>query len=1040
VKNILKNRVFVIIFFIILSFIIYLLINHLKNSEIDRYKKDTYREKVLESKVYLHTLIKEKQNATSTIALGLSRNSDIIAALKDVQLNTNLLKEYSKQLKINTDFKNVWFQLVTKDGVSIQRSWTEYKNDKIAMARSDLKETLKEKKILNTISVGKFDMSFKSIVPVFDDNETFLGLVEVITHFNSIAKKLEEKKINTIALADKRFKKQLTHAFSKTFIDDYYVANLDARKYLVHYLQDYGIDKYLKNLTIDDFYIDNDLKSVVSYYRVSDDLTNSVIGHILLIQSIDKIDISKISYIQYIHNIYLLFSIIILILVFYFFNNIEIKNIEGKSYSLRIFLTILVIYFILAFSIYQLIKMKYNGDIESYKQTVIQQTLLEYNSIVQKNKDISEFIFLELLNKPDIIKAFKNKDREKLYALLLNKYKSLAIKYNLRQLHFHLPDSTSFLRMHKPKIYGDSLVGIRQSVEYVNNSLKPFYGFEEGRIYNGFRYVFPLFDEKNNHMGSVETSFDIKSFIDNYMNLFETKRVNFLISKKIIDEKVFKDQQSNYSKSPVEGYYFDKSIVKKLEASMAKTLQNKAKKEVFDTIAKKIKQGSQFSVHFSDVDELTVIIPIINKISGEIVGALNVSKSDRFIKNRLQEFNQLIMIILIVLGFMIFFVYREYLSKIKAKVESQNNQKILDSQNSFIVITDGVKIKRVNNTFLEFFGYESLGKFQNDYSCICDFFLDEKGKGYLLKEINGLNWFEYMKENLDKNIQVKMDDKNHQSHIFYIDFDISNRIYDNNYIVTFVDITHLKNVENQLLSSEKMASLGNMIGNIAHQWRQPLSVISTAASGVHMKQQYGLLQDGDIEKNMDYIVENTKYLSETIDTFRDFVKENDSKELTKSNINEIIESVLKIMEATLKNNYIKIVFNSTKNIQKTMVKGEFIQVITNLINNAKDVLKERKVKEPKITIELTEQKNNIVITLEDNGGGIDETIIDKIFEPYFTTKHKSMGTGLGLYICHKIIIESFDGDISVKNSQDGAIFTITLPQDIKNTNIDLKQS
>ena len=1029
-KSVFKSRIAVILFFIILSFTIYLIINYLKNNEIERYKKDTYRDKVLESKVYLNTLIKEKENATSTIALGLSRNSDIISALKDIKINPTLLKDYSKQLKINTDFKNVWFQLITKDGISIQRSWTEYKNDKISESRVDLQKILKDRKILNSISVGKFDMTFKSSVPVFDeDNTTFLGVVEVITHFNSIAKKLEEKKVNTIILADKRYKKQLTHAFSKVFINDYYVANLDAKKHLVHYFQKYGIDKYFDNLTVDDFYIDYNLNSIVSYYKLNTQSNDKTLGHILLLQSIDKIDISKIIYIEYIHNIYLLFSIIILLLVFYFFNKIEIRNIDGKSYSLRIFLTILVIYFILAFSIYQLIKIKYIGDIENYKQTIIKQTLLEYNSIIQKNKDISEFIFLELLSKPEIIKVFKNQDREKLYSILLDKYKSLKIKYNLRQLHFHLPDSSSFLRMHKPSVYGDSLVGIRQSVEYVNNSLKPFYGFEEGRIYNGFRYVFPLFDDKNQHIGSVETSFDIKSFIDSYMTLFETKRVNFLVSKKVIDEKVFKNQQSNYIKSPVEGYYFDKNIVEKLEISMAKTVQHKAKKEVFDTIAKKIKHGTPFSVHFNNVDELTIIIPVINKISGEVVGSLNVSKSDKFIKNRLQEFTQLIVIILIVLGFMIFFIYREYLSKIKAKIESKNNQKILDSQNSFIVITDGTNIKKVNNTFLEFFGYESLEEFQKYYSCICDFFLDEKGKGYLLKEMNGLNWFEYIKQNLSSNIQVKMDDKKHQPHIFYIDFDINNRMYDNNYIITFVDITHLKNVENQLLYSEKMASLGNMIGNIAHQWRQPLSVISTAASGVHMKQQYGLLQDGDIEKNMDYIVENTKYLSETIDTFRDFIKENDNKESISVSVAEVIESVLKIMEATLKNNYITVVFDSTKDIQKTMVKGEFIQVITNLINNAKDVFKERKTKEPKIIIELKEYKDEILVIIEDNGGGIDENIIDNIFEPYFTTKHKSMGTGLGLYICHKIICESFDGDLSVKNSSTGAIFTIAIPQD-----------
>ncbi len=1034
-RNIFKSRVFVILTFVSLSFCIYLLIDYLKDKEIQQYKIETYREKVIESKVYLNTLIKEKQNTTSTIGLGLSRNSDIIDALKNTKINPKLLEEYSKRLKHNTDFKNVWFQLITKDGISVQRSWTDYKNDKISLSRTDLQQVLKDKKLLNTISVGKYDMTFKVIVPVFDiDNVTFLGVVEVITHFNSIAKKLEEKKIDAIVLADKKYKTQLTKAFSKTFIDDYYVANLDAKTYLVHYFQKYGMDKYLENLSLDDFYIDYELHSIVSYFKIMDDVSGTVIGHILLIQSIDKIDISKISYIQYIHNIYLLFSIIVLILIFYFFNTIEIRNIDGKSYSLKIFLTIFIVYIVLAFSIYKLVKIKYIGDIENYKQTVVNQTLLEYNSIVQKNKDISEFIFLELLNTDKVKELLKARKREELYNLLLDKYKALTIKYNLRQLHFHLPDSTSFLRMHKPNIYGDSLLGVRQSVEYVNVNYKPFFGFEEGRVYNGFRYVFPLFDKQNTCIGSVESSFDIKTFVDNYMNLFETKRVNFLISQKIVEDKVFKSQQSNYIKSPVKGFYFDRLIIEKLETSTSRIMQHKANQEVFDEIAYKIYQGSPFTVHFSNVDELTVVIPIINKISGEVVGSLNVSKSDRFIKNRLQEFTQLIVIILIVLGFIMFFIYREYLSKMKAKIESKNNQKILDSQNSFIVITDGISIKRVNNTFLEFFGYETLDDFREKHDCICDFFLNEKGKNYLQKNMGELTWFEYMEQNQGMTFQVKIDDKQQQSHIFYIEFDMHNKIYEDNFILTFIDITHLKNVESQLLYSEKMASLGNMIGNIAHQWRQPLSIISTCASGIHMKQQYGLLQEGDIEKNMDYIVQNTQYLSETIDTFRDFIKDNDSKEITTVNINEAITSVLKIMEATLKNNYIEVVFEPKDNIERNMAKGEFTQVITNLINNAKDVLKERKVKEPKIYIETQKNNDEILITVEDNAGGIDESIIDNIFEPYFTTKHKSMGTGLGLYICHKIIVESFEGDLTVKNSVKGAVFSIRIPLNNINKN------
>ena len=155
------------------------------------------------------------------------------------------------------------------------------------------------------------------------------------------------------------------------------------------------------------------------------------------------------------------------------------------------------------------------------------QTLLEYNSIVEKNRDIADFIYDGVVNTPNTINLFQARDREKLYDGLLNHYKQMSLKYSIRQLHFHLPDSSSFLRMHKKELYGDSLVGVRESVEYVNKTLKPFYGFEEGRVYNGFRYVYPLFNEDEKHLGSVEISYDIKSFMDGFHNddVFDFSRI-----------------------------------------------------------------------------------------------------------------------------------------------------------------------------------------------------------------------------------------------------------------------------------------------------------------------------------------------------------------------------------------------------------------------------------------------------------------------------------------------------------------------------------
>ena len=1030
--NIPKNKYLLLLIFLVLSGIIYLVIEKLKENDIENYKQESYKENITSAEIHLTTLIKEKQNATTTIALGTATNNQIIEALKTKKLTGNLLKDHSKKLAENTDFKNVWFQIITKEGDVLERSWTDIKNDNILDIREDVKKVIRDKVVLNSINVGKFDLNFKTLVPVFDPHtKVFLGVAEIITHFNSIAQRLEDQKISTVILADKMYKKQLTHPMTKTFIGDYYVANGNINKNLLTYFRSVDIDKYLAYFKNNDYFVDDKLQSVVSYYAINDiNSKNKQLGHILLIQDVSIVDAHSISYIHYIYNIYFLFAIIALLLVIYLSGTIEIKNIAGKTYSVDFLIYVIIIYFSLSFGIYTLLKMKYDDDIKSYYQTLTSQTLLEYNFNAEKNKDFADFVYDEVINSPKIIELFEKRDREELYNELIESYKQLVLKYNTRQVQFHLPDSSSFLRMHKKELFGDSLAGVRESVDYVNKTLKPFYGFEEGRIYNGFRSVYPLFGKDGQHLGSVEISFDMQSFVENYTKYFDAKRVQFFISEKVMKDKVFTSQQSNYVKSPVEGFLFDKIFLDTVTLTNTKNTKKLPTKEQLDEIAQKIKAGAPFTIHFEQIDEIGVFIPIVNKISGEIVACIAISKDDNVIRYRWNELNQVIVVVMIVLVFIMFFVYREFLSKKRAQIELANNQKILDSQTSFIIITNGKVLQRVNQSFLHFFGFPNVEGFKKEYDCICDFFIYEKGKNYITKEMDGGSWFDYIKNHPNDDKQVKIFDKNKEEHIFYIEVNFDESLEDGNYIVTFIDITHLKHIENQLVYSEKMASLGNMIGNIAHQWRQPLSVISTCASGISMKHEYGVLKDEDIEPNMEMIVENTKYLSETIDTFRDFIKESDEKEKKRVSVDEVIGTTLAIMEASLKNHYITLSYDKgVETYYKTMAKGEFAQVITNLINNAKDALLERKVENPTINITLRKIDNRLVVTVEDNGGGIDTNIISNIFEPYFTTKHKSKGTGLGLYICHKIITESLGGKIYVKNGETGAKFYIEFELD-----------
>jgi len=248
------------------------------------------------------------------------------------------------------------------------------------------------------------------------------------------------------------------------------------------------------------------------------------------------------------------------------------------------------------------------------------------------------------------------------------------------------------------------------------------------------------------------------------------------------------------------------------------------------------------------------------------------------------------------------------------------------------------------------------------------------------------------------------------------------------------DITEIKKLEAERLKNQelifqqsKTASMGEMIGNIAHQWRQPLSIISTASTGLIIEKELGVLDDSKLIDTLKSINEYTQHLSNTIETFREYIK--DTKEFKEVILQDRIKMAISIINASFSSNFIVIKTNieNVEPIKIKLVLGELSEVLINIFNNSKDVLKERKIESPWVDVQLRRQKNKAIITIEDNGGGIDEKIIERIFEPYFTTKHQSQGTGLGLHMSYKIITESLKGSIYVKNTSNGAKFFIELP-------------
>ena len=248
-----------------------------------------------------------------------------------------------------------------------------------------------------------------------------------------------------------------------------------------------------------------------------------------------------------------------------------------------------------------------------------------------------------------------------------------------------------------------------------------------------------------------------------------------------------------------------------------------------------------------------------------------------------------------------------------------------------------------------------------------------------------------------------------------------------------VDISRQK--DHLMFQQSRLASMGEMIGNIAHQWRQPLSSLSAIIQNIRHKSDRDKLNREFLENITEDALKIASQMSDTIDDFRNFFEPSKAKE--RFNVNKAIEDTLELLMPTLLNNDIKTINNQNINIDILGYKNELSQTVLNIFSNAKDIIIEKVQRSRIIMIEISLSKNNrhVVISIQDNGGGIPENIIDNIFDPYFTTKEQGKGTGIGLYMSKQIIETNMKGNILVKNSTfehekiiyKGAQFTIELP-------------
>lgn len=227
--------------------------------------------------------------------------------------------------------------------------------------------------------------------------------------------------------------------------------------------------------------------------------------------------------------------------------------------------------------------------------------------------------------------------------------------------------------------------------------------------------------------------------------------------------------------------------------------------------------------------------------------------------------------------------------------------------------------------------------------------------------------------------------------------------------------------DKQLFEQSKRAEMGEMIGNIAHQWRQPLAIVNTILAIMKEKNSADILSKDDIEKKLLEIEKKVSYMSDTVEDFTNYYKPNKDK-----SVFNITQAISKALEIAYSTNEIEASLDLDNSLNIYGHFNEFIQVIVSILTNIYDIVEIRNISDMKIDVKLKKDDKDAILSISDNAGGIDESVLPKIFNPYFTTKHQSIGTGLGLHIAKMIVEDNMHGTLSAKNSENGATFTIRI--------------
>ena len=619
-----------------------------------------------------------------------------------------------------------------------------------------------------------------------------------------------------------------------------------------------------------------------------------------------------------------------------------------------------------------------------------------YKTIEKNLKNYSFDISNKFLDDPDMIEAFKQKDKNKLEQLAFQKYKHLTIKDPyITQMNFFLKDGTHFLRLHKLDYSGDNLINSRPMLKKALETQQAHFGFEKGFTGLSYRVTIPLFDENNEFLGAFE--------------------IGTSLSKIMYSVTFF---------NHIQGTIFEKDTNQFTNSNFP--IDSKLLELIKDFKYEKVNRDIVF-----ENKHLTLQFFNLTSLDGEFLGnfifAHDLTQHYTDFENRLTKIFLISLFTIFIIYLLIFYIFNLFYKRIN--IQKNRAEKILNSSHSIVIVTNsGKELIQANNTFLDFFNFKKVEEFKKYYKCICDHFVDENG--FLQEKMGELNWIEYILNNPNKThmAKIKRDDKFYTFKVFVNVID-DNFFTTNNFVSTFEDITKELEIENSLTKANN--SKNQFLANMNHEMRTPMNAIIGLSE---------LMLDTKMdEKQYDYISKinrSSKLLLGIISDVLDFSK------IEKGNFDleikpfklENIFSQLKIIFSHIENDkHLEIYFYNQNINPKIILCDELrlLQVLTNLMSNAiKFTQKGNITLKIELLEKISQHRAKIRFSVTDSGIGMNKQEIDNLFVPFEQADNsitrKYGGTGLGLTISQRTI-ESMGGKIEVTSQENiGSKFSFDL--------------